>query len=92
MFDVPFTANARVLGSRQGDAMKAHAHTLILQRSGGGINTPMRVVNGGNNMWPFNANGSEQEYVARDSSDGVSPTGGTENRGRNTAYHPRIHA
>lgn len=86
------TANARVLGSRQADAMKAHAHTLILQRSGGGINTPMRVVNGGNNMWPFNANGSEQEYVARDSSDGVSPTGGTENRGRNTAYHPRIHA
>lgn len=86
------TANARALGSRQADAMKAHAHTLILQRSGGGINTPMRVVNGGNNMWPFNANGSEQEYVARDSSDGVSPTGGTENRGRNTAYHPRIHA
>lgn len=92
MLDVPFTANARALGSRQADAMKAHAHTLILQRSGGGINTPMRVVNGGNNMWPFNANGSEQEYVARDSSDGVSPTGGTENRGRNTAYHPRIHA
>ncbi|MCH4590641.1 hypothetical protein, partial [Achromobacter xylosoxidans] len=42
------TANVRALGSRQADAMKAHVHTLILQRSGGGVSSAMRMVNGGN--------------------------------------------
>ncbi|MFY3654534.1 hypothetical protein ACOTEO_30960, partial [Achromobacter xylosoxidans] len=82
----------RVLGTRQADAMKAHVHTLIMQRSGGGLGSTMRAVNGGNNYWPFNANGSESEYVTRDSNQGVSAAGGTENRSLNTAYLPRIHA
>ncbi|MFY3146619.1 hypothetical protein ACOTFQ_31890, partial [Achromobacter xylosoxidans] len=82
----------RALGTRQTDAMKAHVHTLIMQRSGGGLSSTMRAVNGGNNFWPFNANGSESEYVTRDSNQGVTATGGTENRGLNVAYHPRIHA
>ncbi|WYX24507.1 hypothetical protein WJ969_31310 [Achromobacter xylosoxidans] len=64
------TANARVLGTRQADAMKAHVHTLIMQRCGG-LGSTMRAVNGGNNYWPFNANGSESEYVTRDSNQGV---------------------
>ncbi|MCH4590640.1 phage tail protein, partial [Achromobacter xylosoxidans] len=42
------TANVRALGSRQADAMKAHVHTLILQRSGGGVSSAMQMVNGGN--------------------------------------------
>ena len=64
------TANARAMASRQNGAIQTHTHTLILQRSGGGVNTAMRVVNGGNNWWPFNANGSESEFMTVESNQG----------------------
>ena len=80
------------MASRQNGAIQTHTHTLILQRSGGGVNTAMRVVNGGNNWWPFNANGSESEFMTVESNQGVRSAGGPETRPMNTAYLPRIHA
>lgn len=53
----------------------------------------MPTVNNGNNTYPFNANGQPDLYVIRnDISAAIAASGGTETRGSNVAYHPRIHA
>jgi len=51
----------------------------------------MPVLNDGNNVLAFNANGSDSRYVIT-SGDQTSASGGVESRPINTAYHPRIHA
>lgn len=77
MLDVRLTANARVLGSRQADQLRSHAHGLP--------NLPS--LNGSGSSWksadvPYNGTATQATASA----------GGTETRPTNTAYHPRIHA
>jgi len=91
MLDASFTANARVLGSRQMDAFKSHAHATLVQRSGGASGSPMPILNDGNNQLAFNANGSDSRYVITSGTQ-TSVAGGSESRPLNTAYLPRIHA
>ncbi|QYJ19878.1 hypothetical protein KYT87_19540 [Achromobacter sp. ES-001] len=84
------TANARAMASRQVDSNKSHAHATLVQRSGGVSGSQMPVLNDGNNVLAFNANGSDSRYVIT-SGDQTSAAGGVESRPINTAYHPRIH-
>ena len=87
------TANARALGTHQGHSLGSHSHGLTLQRSALGTGSNMPTVNNGNNTYPFNANGQPDLYVIRnDISAAIAASGGTETRGSNVAYHPRIHA
>ncbi|CAB3852214.1 hypothetical protein LMG26842_02901 [Achromobacter dolens] len=86
------TANARILAGRQVDQFRAHGHRISVQRSGGAVGSQMRVVNNGNNSWPFNANGATADYISFESESAIQNAGGAETRPANTAYHPRIHA
>lgn len=78
MSDVSFTANARVLASRQAGAIQSHAHgqnAATLDRSG-------------------NANAAGGTVLAvRNLGEGLTTlaTGGNETRPLNIAYHPRLH-
>ena len=85
------TANARLLGTYQSPSLGSHSHQLTLQRSTGGESSSMPTVNNGNNTYPFNANGQPSLYVIRyDNTDAVGASGGTETRGPNTAFNPRM--
>jgi len=79
------------MASRQMDANKSHAHATLVQRSGGASGSQMPVLNDGNNLLAFNANGSDSRYVIT-SGDQTAAAGSVESRPINTAYHPRIHA
>jgi len=78
MHSVTFTANARLLGSRQVGATQDHSHLLPAERN----------IQGAGGAVSRNAD----NYGAI-STGGMSTGGGfTETRPVNAAYHPRIHA
>lgn len=69
------TALARAIGSYQTDAFRSHSH---LQQTNTIVNgTPLKYTGGGGSQW--GEGGTTQA------------TGGTETRGMNTAFAPRIH-
>ena len=71
------TANARVMGSRQGSKFEAHRHSFALTPGG----------------WTGGGGGSNGFMVMGTGTGGVvDPAGGPETRPTNAAYHPRIHA
>ncbi|MCD0496947.1 hypothetical protein LP085_08825 [Achromobacter sp. MY14] len=72
------TANARVLGSRQGDGLRSHLHTLP--------NATWDAFSGTSSMG--SASGSSGTVISRS----TTSAGGAETRPVNVAYHPRIHA
>lgn len=77
MLDASFTANARLLGSRQGGQFASHRHSFALTPGG----------------WTGGGGGSNGFMVMGAGSGGVVDlTGGSETRPANAAYHPRIHA
>ena len=76
MPDVRFTANARVLGSRQGDAVRAPYNIGRLL--------------GNSYAWAAGSSNGAGMLLANAGMDGV--LAGPENRPMNAAYHPRIHA
>jgi len=86
-------ANARELGSRQADALQAHRHRWYND-----VDTfcSPTILTGGSHMY---ANGGSQRAIYRDGTGSATltddengtPRISSETRGRNTAYHPRIH-
>ena len=93
MLDVPFTANARALGSTQLDAFQGF-RIGNLQMSAGGTNAVNRVestvVNQGGPSLQSPLVGIFAEVIA-DGTHGT-PRMAKETRSMNTAFYPRIHA
>lgn len=54
--------NGAAIGTVQGDATAVNGLSIIMQRSTGGVDSAMPTVNGGNNHFPFNANGDSSRY------------------------------
>ena len=73
------TANARTVGSRQGDSLRSHAHTL----SAGPSNLQTSTTPNANDVGRSGGSPSGGVTLA---------SGGAETRGVNVAYNPRIHA
>jgi microcystin-dependent protein len=69
------------LGVAQGQTIQAHSHPIKMQRANGTGSTPMPAVNGGNNNFPFNANGESTLYSEPTGT--TDATGSTETRPRN---------
>lgn len=69
------------LGVAQGQTVQSHSHPIKMQRANGTGSTPMPAVNGGNNNFPFNANGESTLYSEPTGS--TDPTGSTETKPRN---------
>ncbi|MCF7770444.1 phage tail protein [Achromobacter pulmonis] len=72
------TANARALGSEQGDSLRSHLHTLP--------NATWDAFSGTSSMG--SASGTSGTVIGRS----TTSAGGAETRPVNTAYLPRIHA
>ena len=75
MLDVPLTANARAMGSRQSDSIRSPYNIgRLLSNS---------------YAWAPGSNNGAGMLLANAGMDGV--LAGPENRPTNTAYHPRFH-
>ncbi|KDC30173.1 hypothetical protein L505_2741 [Bordetella bronchiseptica F4563] len=92
MFEVPFTANARVLGSRQRDALQNITGGFNARYSsiiGAGAGAIVGVAVGNQDSATMTSQGPAYEFTFNASR--IARTS-TETRSANAAYHPRIHA
>lgn len=83
MLDVPFTANARALASRQAGAVERHRHYA----SNSNLWGPVGTASGG--AVAIYSLGSQSGF---ETGDGSAQGLKSETRPMNAAYHPRIHA
>ena len=92
MHSVTFTANARALGNRQLDALRAHDHDLKTQ-GGDGVGLLVFADFGQPAApWAEVAPDRWNNQAANGFRVATGATGGAETRPTNTAYCPRIHA
>lgn len=94
MLDVPFTANARALGSRQTDAIQRVTGTLtdIAAGATGGTSGVFSKTRDTGTIYSISQTQGYLRFMDAVMSLSVGARTSTETRGLNAAYHPRIHA